>query len=687
MPTITANTGAFAWNTNGAWVGGAQPSAADDVVLPASAVITLPAGTTGLGRSLTMQASSTLVWAATTSQLSLGDATPGTGNSAINISATATVTLTGVGTINLLSSSATQQTVTTGGKTLPNVIFIGPGSSYLLADAFASAGTFTHSHGTVNTGSNSISCTAITSNSVTNTRTLTLGSSAITCSLAGNVYNMRGGGLTVTANTAVLTSTGANASAAPLTTVSSVNGLSIVASGTGSFTWGSYSGLGSFTRTGGAGIGNFLTTSAGSFVITCSGTFTATGIDADLNRLAVVSPTIGTPLVITAAVVVLSNMDFKDVTGAGAGTWAGTSIGDLGGNSNITFTTPVTRYAVAAGNTGSTAMWSATSGGAAGASVPLAQDTATFNASSPAGTYTINNPHFAKDIVCTGFTRTLTASAAWETYGSLTLGSGMILTGTSNITFAGRGSHTITTSGKTLPMGIIVSAVTGAYAIVGTYTTSRAAAGAITLTSGTLSDGGNIVNMTSSGTYVQTGGTLNATGTWTMFLTNTATFWSVTGGVVNAGTATIIVGSASSNIRGFAGFGQNYGAITYTVPGSTGSLDMVGSNVFDTINFSDVTNARSLRFTAGTTTTVTNFNVVGTAGKLMTVTSITAANHTLLKAGAGGVSTDYLSISRSQATGPRSWFAGANSVDGGNNTGWNFIAPVLSTGTMLPAAA
>jgi hypothetical protein len=36
---------------------------------------------------------------------------------------------------------------------------------------------------------------------------------------------------------------------------------------------------------------------------------------------------------------------------------------------------------------------------------------------------------------------------------------------------------------------------------------------------------------------------------------------------------------------------------------------------------------------------------------------------------------DYLSIKDSNATGGATWYAGANSVDAGNNTGWIFTAP------------
>jgi hypothetical protein len=79
-------------------------------------------------------------------------------------------------------------------------------------------------------------------------------------------------------------------------------------------------------------------------------------------------------------------------------------------------------------------------------------------------------------------------------------------------------------------------------------------------------------------------------------------------------------------------------------------------------------------FTAGTTNTFTNWNASGESTRLLTIGSVTAASHTLSKA-SGTVSADFLSISRSTATGGASWYAGANSTDGGNNSGWVFTAP------------
>ena len=122
--------------------------------------------------------------------------------------------------------------------------------------------------------------------------------------------------------------------------------------------------------------------------VTVSGTLTLTG-NSTANRLYVYSQDNTQPVTITATTKSLTNVDFSDITAAGAA-WTGTSLGDCLGNTNITFTTAVTRYAVAAGNWNSTTTWSATSGGAAGATIPLPQDSVILNSASGVGTIATN---------------------------------------------------------------------------------------------------------------------------------------------------------------------------------------------------------------------------------------------------------------------------------------------------------
>jgi len=72
---------------------------------------------------------------------------------------------------------------------------------------------------------------------------------------------------------------------------------------------------------------------------------------------------------------------------------------------------------------------------------------------------------------------------------------------------------------------------------------------------------------------------------------------------------------------------------------------------------------------------VTNFNVSGTAGNLVTLQSTTSGTQFTLSKASGTVSRDYLSIKDSNATGGATWYAGANSTNVSNNSGWTFTAP------------
>jgi hypothetical protein len=115
--------------------------------------------------------------------------------------------------------------------------------------------------------------------------------------------------------------------------------------------------------------------------------------------------------------------------------------------------------------------------------------------------------------------------------------------------------------------------------------------------------------------------------------------------------------------------------------GGAGDLTITGSNTFSNItNTYKSTGATSILFTAATTSTFADWNASGESTRLLTIGSVTAASHTLSKS-SGTVSADFLSISQSTATGGAGWYAGANSTDGGNNSGWIFTAPPAPSGS------
>lgn len=138
----------------------------------------------------------------------------------------------------------------------------------------------------------------------------------------------------------------------------------------------------------------------------------------------------------------------------------------------------------------------------------------------------------------------------------------------------------------------------------------------------------------------------------------------------------IEIGGNSASVRTFNGGGLTYPALTFSNTTGAGELDFVGNNTFKSLGIT--TPPQSLKFTAASTTTVEQDSGLlhGSSGNLLTITSITAANHNLVKSGGGTISSPFSTISRSQATPsanpPGTWFAGRSSTDGGNNTGWIF---------------
>ncbi len=586
------------WSTTSGGAGGsAAPTAADDVYIDlgsGSVTVTVPASTTVVCRSLNFvdgtggAFTGTFVMADTTSIITIGDGTAGAGNNALKIASGMTWTNTAVGTINFISTSATQQTITSGGKTLPTITINGAGSSYILGDALTQVvtgvvTTFKLVAGTFNTGNYNMT-TLIWNVATAGTKTLTLGSSAITAARNATAIQFDPTGLTVTANTAVFTCT---AQATVSMTNTNMNGASIVFTSNGNATMQNGGTWANVTRTGTGNKTDTLIVSVTGFTVT--GTLTLTA-NSDINRIFVNSNVRGSSRTITAANVVIANtVDFMDITGAGAATWtaAGTGatyLGDCQGNSGITFTTPVTRYAVASGNWSSTGMWSTSSGGSSGASVPLPQDTVYLDGSSASGTYTVDMPRMGKDVDFTGFTRTAGfGSTNIELYGSLTLASGMTLTGANNVSFAGRGTHTITSAGKTILGASTINAPGGTYTLADAFTSTNAN-GLAVLYGGFVSAGYTIT----SGSFASSGSTTRSVDITnsTVNLTAAGTPWTcatATGLTFTSTGSTIVISTAGTSTRSFSGGGLTYNNLTYTVANSPGAVNIVGNNSFNNI--------------------------------------------------------------------------------------------------------
>ena len=192
---------------------------------------------------------------------------------------------------------------------------------------------------------------------------------------------------------------------------------------------------------------------------TINGTLTLSAGTNATMRTFVRSNTIGTTRTLTcAAVDTLSDIDFRDITIAGAavsgGNLTGTRLGDGKGNSGITFDAGVNKYwNLAGGGNWSSTAWATSSGGAvSNDNFPLAQDTCIFEAGSPnsGNTATINAGYNIGTIdmsARTTNTMTLACSSSSSIYGNWTNGTGVTPSGTGTLTFAGRGSQTLTSAG------------------------------------------------------------------------------------------------------------------------------------------------------------------------------------------------------------------------------------------------
>ncbi len=106
------------------------------------------------------------------------------------------------------------------------------------------------------------------------------------------------------------------------------------------------------------------------------------------------------------------------------------------------------RYLKATGNWNNNNTWSATDGGAAGASFPTAGDNAYITANGNGLTLTVNVNSTCEDFICSGATTATVAGASnIIVNGSITLLSSMTWTKTGQIQLRGTAARSITTNG------------------------------------------------------------------------------------------------------------------------------------------------------------------------------------------------------------------------------------------------
>ena len=510
---------------------------------------------------------------------------------------------TGTGYVTLAGTGS--QTITTNGMTsnMNRLYFDGVGGTWTNQDAanFGSTSLYLK-NGTWNTNGQTITSTG---SFVTEagTKTLTLGSSTFNIGTWNNAVPT---GLTITS--------AGNTSTVNITAASTLTGATtfynLIFTGTAAIT------------------AQLLLNSN----ITITNLLTITGNNATNYRLLVSSDTIGTQRTITAASISASNCDFRDIKLAGACDKDLSAItggsGDCGGNSNITFSTPETKYykhTSGACTWKDTTKWVTTSGGSTTSTARLLpQDSHILDANSFTGssTLTVDVPRCGSvDMSAVNQVVGSVLANNIEYYGHLILGDNITPSGNYGRILMGRGNYNLNLYGKKIYRLIIYA---------GTYTFLSNIVGTSYLAGGygatiyfndydvTFDSGYDFGDFGASILYL-------GNGTITTSQSDNYVFYAGASTTIYPGNSTIkIIATGSNNIE-FRGSGKTFNKVWFS--GShTGYFDITGSNTFNEVK---IDAGRKVRITAGTTQTVSKLNAVGTQANPITIQSVTNAVHDL----------------------------------------------------------
>ena len=314
------------------------------------------------------------------------------------------------------------------------------------------------------------------------------------------------------------------------------------------------------------------------------------------------------------------------------------------------------------GSTGTRAFAFGSTAGATETNVPDIYVTAGSDIIATSGNSYLGSLNF------TGFTGTFTRVAFnLYLYRNLVLSSGMTYTAVANGIFFSSTiatTQSITTNGVTVNSGFVPNGTQTVQlqdnlTIGSTYT--------FTLTSGTFDvNNKNVSTGLFNSSNTNTRSLLMGFGTFT--LTGTGTVWNLatsTNLTLTPSTSTIVFNG--SGVGTFAGGSKTYYNLTQS---SSNALTISGSNTFNTI--SNTVQPTTITFTASTTQTMTNFNVNGTAGNLVTINSTTSGTQATLNSPSNILnSVKYVSLKDNNATGGI-WQAPSNygNVIVSNVTGW-----------------
>jgi hypothetical protein len=619
-----------------------------------------------------------------------------------------------------LSGSTSGLTLTTNGVALSSSLGInGVGCEWTLGSALNnSAAAVSVANGTFNCNTYNLTAGSFSSDNE-NPRNVNFGSGTITLSLATafsfGTSEISRANLTFASGTAQINCS--NASPTFFGNNQTFYNVAFTSTSTGTVT---LNGTNSFNNLSFTGITSAVFKNivlAANQTVTGTLTFSA-GTDATMRHFCR-SDTIGTTRTITAAAVSMTDVDFCDITIAGAAAPAsGTRIGNCKGNSGITFTAPKTVYWVGPSDfvSWNGNYWATMSGGTANlVNFPLAQDTAI-----------IDNNSGGEAVIASGTSYNIgTFDASARTNSSLTIAPQFTIHGdwitssrisytssSINVTFAGRTTQSIRTSGVPFStFGVIINSPGGSVVLQDALSIGTVGSSGITLTAGTLNCNGYNVSFT-SGNFTSTGDvarTINiGSGTFSIFTQIGGTRWNITGSNVsvigNGGTIQLSTASFAFTTNTFAGNNLDYSNINLKF-GNTGPIVVTGNNIFNELIIeggglnngggggviyltgnntftrisSNLSGLKALSL-GNTTQKVGTFTATGIdSSRALTITGTSATSPaTLILTGLGPVSSDFLTITGIRAYPPTDkWYAGTNSTNNGT-LGWTFKTPPVS---------
>jgi hypothetical protein len=372
---------------------------------------------------------------------------------------------------------------------------------------------------------------------------------------------------------------------------------------------------------------------------------------------------------LNCAIVSFSNVVFTDMTAAGAAApFTATGCGDGGHNTNFTFDAAKNRYWIGdSGQWNATAEWSASSGGAGGASVPLAHDTAIFDANSfsAPGHSVSMNQNVLSAVTFADATNSPTftlnpANTRANSFGNITFASGMSMDGNGNEWYI-RANCTLTTAGVTLADSrVYISAhELDTVTLVGNLTiTGRA----LLIYDGTFD--ANDYDVAVDSIYCSGDEMLMGSGTWTV-QNGASMFYS--GGTVTPETSTLVFAEATTDVYVY-NTSLSFNNVTINVD-NVRFLNNGGT--MNTLTINNAGGAIGTIFEATKTWTVNDFITNGSTGNLVKILSDASGTPFTLSKSSGTVEEEYMDIKDSTATGGATWIA-RSSVNSGGNTGWTF---------------